>query len=371
MRSFTVHSPARVCFYGDHQDYLALPVIAGAIDRYMYFQVMPSSDETLTLELDDLGEIIEIKIDPTQEYRSNKDIDFFRAGLRVAARYGYQPKHGLKVRIHSDIPINAGVSSSSALVVGWIYTLALAFGNGPVPVADQLGQMAFEAEVLEHNSPGGQMDQYTIAHGGLVHIETGAQIRVHKLPVPEINIILADSQIKKETLSTLGSVRDMTTQAIAQIKQLDHNFSLVEARINAMSELFKQLNPKLRPFAEATLRNHEITLAALDELKNKNPDQVLLGKLMSAHHHELSQVLKVSHAQIDGWINLGLTHGAYGAKIVGSGHGGCSVFLVPEKQEGTMSKILMHAGVPAAYPVKISRGCHHQWSNPIELKTDE
>ncbi|MEM9867554.1 MAG: galactokinase family protein, partial [Bacteroidota bacterium] len=27
--------PARICFYGDHQDYLGLPVIAGTIDRYI------------------------------------------------------------------------------------------------------------------------------------------------------------------------------------------------------------------------------------------------------------------------------------------------------------------------------------------------
>ena len=37
MQSFTVHSPARVCLFGDHQDYLGLPVIAGTIDRFMNF----------------------------------------------------------------------------------------------------------------------------------------------------------------------------------------------------------------------------------------------------------------------------------------------------------------------------------------------
>ena len=28
-------APARICFFGDHQDYLKLPVIAGTINRYI------------------------------------------------------------------------------------------------------------------------------------------------------------------------------------------------------------------------------------------------------------------------------------------------------------------------------------------------
>ena len=33
--SITSVAPARICLYGDHQDYLNLPVIAIAIDRYI------------------------------------------------------------------------------------------------------------------------------------------------------------------------------------------------------------------------------------------------------------------------------------------------------------------------------------------------
>ncbi len=367
MRGFTVHSPARVCLYGDHQDYLALPVIAGAIDRYMEFQVSHCSKNNIVLELVDLGETIQINIDPTNEYPSTDRLDFFRSGLRVAARHGYLAKQGLKVRIHSNIPINAGVSSSSALVVGWIYTLAFAFGTGSIPDPNKLGQMAFEAEVIEHNSPGGQMDQYTIAHGGLVHIQTGAQIRVESLHTTGLTMVLADSKIKKETLSTIGSVREFTTQAVAQIQESDRNFSLINARINTLENVLKSLSPNLRSYAEAAVRNHELTLAALGELNGDNPDMTKLGHLMSAHHHQLSQVLNVSHEQIDRWITVGLQHGAYGAKIVGSGHGGCSIFLVPEHQENTLSAILLEAGVPAAYPVRLSRGCHHRWSEPLTI----
>ena len=371
MRSFTVHSPARVCLYGDHQDYLSLPVIAGAIDRYMHFEVSAWDENSFELHLIDLGETLDIKIDSSQAYTQTSAIDFFRSGLRVAARHGYVAKHGLRVRIYSNIPINAGVSSSSALVVGWIYTLALAFGNGQIPEPDQLGQMAFEAEVLEHQSPGGQMDQYTIAHGGLVHIETGTQIRVHPLKIPALNLVLADSNIKKQTLSTIGSVRELTTEAIKEIQTQNSSFSLIAARTKALDHELDHVRTDLKPYATAAVRNHEITLEALQELKSQAPDVTILGQLMSAHHQQLSQVLKVSHVQIDKWMSLGLEHGAYGAKIVGSGHGGCSVFLVPQTKEHSLSQLLLASGVHAAYPIKISQGCHHSWAEPINMITHE
>jgi len=359
MQPFTVHSPARVCFFGDHQDYLELPVIAGTIDRFMNFEVRPTTTNTFIMELSDLGQHMEIPIDPAQVYPQRAEIDFFRAGLRVAARYGYKAERGLRIRVSSDIPINAGVSSSSALVVGWLYTLALAFGNGVMPSKDLLGQMAFEAEVLEHQSPGGQMDQYTIAHGGLVHIKTGASIQVTPLSLTEMSLVLADSKIKKQTLTTLGSVRDCATQAIDQIRQRNPNFSLETARIQDLDQVISHVSPELRHYAEAAVRNHEITLAALDELRNETPNLAILGKLMSAHHHELSQVLNVSHPKIDQWIQIALSHGTYGGKIVGSGHGGCCVFLVPKANQNTLCEELLEAGVPAVYLIKIDQGCHH------------
>ncbi len=42
-----------------------------------------------------------------------------------------------------------------------------------ISFSEFISQMAYEAEVLEHHSPGGKMDQYTIGIGNIVFIETG------------------------------------------------------------------------------------------------------------------------------------------------------------------------------------------------------
>ncbi|MGB1410309.1 MAG: galactokinase family protein, partial [Flavobacteriaceae bacterium] len=114
MVDFVVHSPARVCLYGDHQDYLGLPVIAATINRFLHLSVSKIEAHHIDFQLLDLDASLRIPFDPSNVYETKDSIDFFRAGLRVAARHGYDVKHGLNVSITSDIPINAGVSSSSA-----------------------------------------------------------------------------------------------------------------------------------------------------------------------------------------------------------------------------------------------------------------
>ena len=49
-----VEAPARICFFGDHQDYLGLPVIAGTINRFIQIKASPINDAKYFIELIDL-----------------------------------------------------------------------------------------------------------------------------------------------------------------------------------------------------------------------------------------------------------------------------------------------------------------------------
>ena len=44
-------APGRICFFGDHQDYLTLPVIAGTIDRFIRIKGEPNGKDYLQLKL--------------------------------------------------------------------------------------------------------------------------------------------------------------------------------------------------------------------------------------------------------------------------------------------------------------------------------
>ena len=50
-------APARICLFGDHQDYLGLPVIACAIDKYITVEGKPNHSNFLNFNLKDLKKI--------------------------------------------------------------------------------------------------------------------------------------------------------------------------------------------------------------------------------------------------------------------------------------------------------------------------
>ena len=113
-----VSAPARICFFGDHQDYLELPVIAGTINRYIKIEGEPVNNNNLFIQLLDINSVK--VIDLNKKYKNIKSGDYFLSSLEVLKRAGFSFNQGYKIKIYGDIPINAGISSSSALVVAWI-----------------------------------------------------------------------------------------------------------------------------------------------------------------------------------------------------------------------------------------------------------
>ena len=138
---------------------------------------------------------------------------------------------GYDIVIAGNIPVNAGVSSSSALVVAWIRFLIEA-QEDKKPLNDiQIGKLAYEAEVLNFNQPGGLMDQYTIAQGGMLYIDTkkGSTLALN----PEIGtLILAESGIEKQTLKVLQNARNFAQKAVTEVKSRDPQFNLSIANEN-------------------------------------------------------------------------------------------------------------------------------------------
>ena len=199
-RRINIVAPGRICLFGDHQDYLGLPVIACAINR----SVILTSEENATgqffIRMPDIKSERIISIDDT--FASLDTGDHFASALRVVRRYGCIPDVGFDIELKSTIPINAGTSSSSAIIVAWIHFLLVAFGCNQEISASFIAQLAYEAEVLEHNSPGGKMDQYTIALGNIIYIDTGKKFSYENIGTELHGLILGVSGNHR----TIGSV---------------------------------------------------------------------------------------------------------------------------------------------------------------------
>ncbi len=162
-KTLSVKAPGRICFFGDHQDYLGLPVIAATINRFIYMDATPREDKALVLNLSDIGQRKTILLD--QPIASLVSRDYFRSAIRVLAREEIKIEQGFTIQIYGDIPIEAGLSSSSAMVVAWVRLLLKIGAPDQLFSDEQIAQWSYQAEVMEFNEPGGLMDQYTIALG--------------------------------------------------------------------------------------------------------------------------------------------------------------------------------------------------------------
>ena len=313
--------PGRICLFGEHQDYLGLPIIAAAINRRINIDWEVSSNDQCVLDLLDLGTIRRLSVLESQ-YTIPRD--YFVSALNVLRRHGYSIHKGVSATIHSDIPVGAGVSSSSALANAWLATLLKANGY-PLPDLKIMGEMAYQTEVIEFGEPGGRMDQYTTAIGGVIQLSTYPSIEVLTLPSLPGRFIIADGQEPKDTIVALQKGKE------SRIKLAE---KLQTAGVTAH---WSQLEPATYPFFspqeqalyEATIRNRAILEEAYRSWAVSDPGPII-GSLLLEQHSILSRVIGVSTSKIDQGIQAAIEAGAWGGKMLGSGIGGCCLVYHPD-----------------------------------------
>lgn len=353
-KHITIETPGRICLFGDHQDYLHLPVIACAINRKMFLSAKKNNSERFEISMPDISNQRNINIYETFDVLEPND--FIASALRVVKRYGCVPNTGYNIEIKSEIPINAGISSSSALVVAWVHFLLEAFGAHKKITSQFIGQLAYEAEVLEHKAPGGRMDEYTIAIGNIIYIDTSKDSDFKTIGSQLDGLILAESGIPKETIGLLSHVKTNALKSIDLVTKSYPSFDIKTATMEDYDNYKKNIPKELVPYFYAAIKNHIITQKALKAFGEKSLNPIEIGKLMTEHHNVLKDFLKITVPKIDEMINSALSAGAYGAKIVGSGGGGSIVALAPLDKKDMVINALLENGAKAAYEVSVSEG---------------
>ena len=345
--------PARICFFGDHQDYLDLPVIAGTIDRYIYFEGVPNTTENIRINLPDIESFIEISLE--DKLTAIKRNDYFRSAMAVLKKNGLTLTCGFDVTISGNIPVNAGLSSSSALVVGWIRFLIAAAENFKAVSDSQIGKWAYESEVLFFNQPGGLMDQYTIAMGGLIYIDTkSGDCTVLNSDLG--TLIVAESGLAKKTLTVLKNASVYAQKAIQAVIEQHTDFDIHTSTIEDYEKYFDCVPEKHQPYWYAAIYNYALTLKAKTMLLESQPDAILLGQWMQEHQDILQHQIQNTPKAMIQMIDAAVSAGALGAKIIGSGGGGCIVAMATPATKTAVINALLSAGAAAAYEVLLT---HH------------
>ena len=335
-------APARICLFGDHQDYLGLPVIACAIDKYIFIDGKPNNSNFLNFDLEDLGKKISINLnDNLKEIEKGDHIKYVLKSLKknkIVINKGYD------IKVKSEIFINAGISSSSALIVALIKFFLQIFN--PEKISEKfISELAYQSEVVEQGGSGGRMDQYSITIGNTIFLETNTNNSFFKIKSPFKNFIIANSGIKKPTDLVLKNLKDKSIDSVNKIKKINESFILSKVKKSEIYRYKKLLDKTSFNYFEAAVSNHHITLSALNELKKIKPNLNKLGRLMNEHHNFLKNNLKITVPKIDEMIDIATKNGAYGAKIIGSGGGGSILILSNENKQDNIINKLFSIGV--------------------------
>ena len=305
-------APGRVNLIGDHTDYTGGLVLPMAVGLGTTVELLRHGDRVELVSADEPeAAVVELGIDPADAPRVAPAWARYIAGVVAALR----PGTGGTGTVRTDIPLGAGLSSSSALTVA--VALALGFEGGAV----ELARACQRAEQLGSGVPGGIMDQLCMAAavpGHALLIDCGV-LSVTPVPFPDgAEVVVAHS----------GAVRRLASSAYAERRsQCDRAAGLLGPLRDATVADAESLDdPVLLRRARHVVTENARVLATAAALRDG--DVRGAGSLMSESHRSLRDDFEVSTPELDALVGLlEAVPGVCGARLTGAGFGGCVVAL--------------------------------------------
>ena len=307
-----------------------------AVSLYSWVKGSKNRSKEVIINKPDINEIECFSLD---DLSYTNERDYYKSGIKVCQDEGFQFSVGFDVEVTSEIPIQAGCSSSSSIMVGWIQFLSQMASNSINLQPDKIAELAYKAEVLEFSEPGGMMDQYSTSQGGMLYLESEPKIAATPFnPIPG-TFVLGDSMVKKDTQGTLCRCKNSRLEIIKKLKNNEPEFSLNSIDMSETTNFAKFLTESDLEILQGTIKNRDILRQALAELQSMHPNYPLIGRLLIKHHTILRDILKVSTSNIEAMLEAALNAGALGGKINGSGGGGCMFVYAPKNPEGVAEAI--------------------------------
>lgn len=217
-----------------------------------------------------------------------------------------QQPPGCLIKVHSTIPIAAGLGSGAAVSVAIIRALSKFFGR---PLSDEIvSQLAYQTEKQYHGTPSG-IDNTVITYGNAVYFKRKKPILRLSVPVP-FTLVIGDSGVSSPTAITVRDVRQSW-----------------EREPSRYDQIFKDVGKLVDK-----VRQH---------IESGRPEK--MGRLLN-DNHTLLQEMGVSSVELDQLVDAARGAGALGAKLSGGGRGGNMIALVRPEQVKTVITAMRQAG---------------------------
>lgn len=322
-------APGRVNLIGEHTDYNEGFVLPAAIDFSTRAELQPLKERKLEIYSEEFDEYVELNLDAEFPQPTGHWSDYVIGVAVVLEKAGHRLK-GARIRIRSEIPLGAGLSSSAAIEVVTAYALVKHSRLNIDRV--ELAKLCQQSENEFVGARVGIMDQFVSLNGrvnsALLLDCRSLDFKLFELP-ESIRLVICNTMVKHELAASEYNVRR------AECEEGVRKLSELLPGISALRDVSAvQLEEHHEALPEVIYRRcrHVITenarvLAAAGALEALNLPS--FGLLMNESHRSLRDDYEVSCRELD--LMVSLAHditGVYGARMTGGGFGGCTINLV-------------------------------------------
>ena len=282
-------SPGKIILFGEHFVVYDNRAILGAIDKYATVTSEKTNTDNILIS-SSLGQT-SIQKDEDEYKIEKKFRPFFYIAKQLISKNNFDK--GINIKIESDIPIGAGLGSSSACCVAAAASISNLFNNTD---EKEILELAIQAEkTIFPNSSGA--DCTVSVYGGIIEYqrERGfSKINTES----EFNFLIINSEQVHAT-----------DKVVERVKK------------------FKEKNEDV--FSELCSEEERLITKALDSMKNNNLE--MIGKCMAQNQIFLEQI-GVSNDELL-LIIKEIEKITFGAKITGAGDGGCIIALTQKDND--------------------------------------
>lgn len=339
MQHLTVKAPGRINLIGEHTDYNEGFVMPAAIQKAATVYIEKREDSAIHLFAEDIQESYTLNLDTVA--KSSKDWANYIIGVIAQFQKLVTIPAGFTLRLKSDVPIGAGLSSSAAIECAVAFAINELFSLG----LDRM-QLTKMAQKAEHEYAGvlcGIMDQFASMFGKkdqviLLDCKT-MHYQYYPLKLSNYDIVLLDTQIKHALASSeYNTRRAECEQGISLIQQrYPSTKSLREVSMDMLNECVDSSQmKKVYNRCKYVIEEIERTQAAAKDLQEGQ--LAAFGQKMFATHDGLSLLYEVSCPELDFLVKeVKDNPNIIGARMMGGGFGGCTINLI--KKEATASVV--------------------------------
>ena len=285
-------APGKVILFGEHFVVYGVKAILCSINKRVTVTAETTNEKKISIN----SKIGKLVLEP------NKSIFEINSPLKpfyyLANKAIKNKDIGIHIQIDSEIPLGAGLGSSSACCVAAAASIFNLFGQAS---KEKILEHAIEAEKTIFENTSGA-DCTVCTYGGIMEYDKNTGFKKIE-DKPNFQLVIVNSNIEHSTQSMVSKVKEFENEN----KEKFSNLSNLESQLV------------------------EDVLKLVKENKTKE-----IGEKMNKNQEYL-EILGISNDELTKMIRIG-QESSFGAKITGSGGGGCIFALTNESDSQNILK---------------------------------